>query len=37
MVYSEIDSFIIDKWHKMTYKNLIFLDFEAILQSFIEQ
>ena len=37
MVYSEIDSFIIDKWHKMTYKNLIFLDFQAILQSFIEQ
>ena len=37
IVYSEIDSFIIDKWHKMTYKNLTFVDFEAILQSFIEQ
>ena len=37
MVCSKIDSFIFEKGHKMTYKNLIFLDFQAILQSFIEQ
>ena len=35
--YSEIHSFMIGRWHKMTYKNLIFFDFQAILQSFIEQ
>ena len=35
--YSEIHSFIIERWHKMTYKKLIILDFQAILQSFIEQ
>ena len=35
--YSEIHLFIIERWHKMTYKNLIFLDFQAILQSFREQ
>ena len=37
MVPSLTNSFMIVKWHKMTYKKVIFADIQAFLQRLIEQ